>query len=73
MIFFTFIVLITLNNSPLDYTVVGIATGTSYISGLFLLKTTLINSILTVRNPIGNPTALTITPLADGCQQYLLI
>ena len=31
--------------------------------GMALVTTTVINSILTVRNPAGNATALTITPL----------
>lgn len=57
---------LTLNGAPLAYTVVGRATGTSDISGMFLIDTTTINSILTVRNPAGNAAALTITPLADG-------
>ncbi len=30
------------------------------------MQTTAVNSILTVRNPAGNSTALTITPLAGG-------
>jgi len=47
-------------------TVVGRATGTSQIIGNRLITTTVPNSILTVRNPIGEPTALTITPFAGG-------
>ena len=50
---------LTLNGDLLAYTVVGRATGTSQIIGL---------SILTVRNPADNSTALTITPLAGGTQ-----
>jgi len=57
---------LTLNGAPLAYTVVGRATGTSDISGMFLVDTVTINSILTVRNPAGNASALTITPLAGG-------
>lgn len=57
---------LTLNGAPIDYTVVGRATGTSDITGLFLITTTTENSVLTVRNPAGNPAALTITPLAGG-------
>jgi hypothetical protein len=57
---------LTLNGVTLDYTIVGRATGTSQITGSFLVSTTLINSILTVGNPAGNPTALTITPFAGG-------
>jgi len=58
--------ILTLNGADLAYTVVGRATGTTQIVGVALVETTSINSILTVRNPAGNPTALTITPLAGG-------
>ena len=58
--------LLTLNGADLEYTVVGRATGTSQIVGMAIVTTTVINSILTVRNPAGNATALTITPLAGG-------
>ena len=57
---------LTLNGAPLEYTVIGRATGTSDISGMFLVNTTTINSVLIIRNPAGNTTALTITPLAGG-------
>lgn len=50
----------------LAYTVVGRATGTSQIIGMALVQTSVINSILTVSNPVGESTALTITPLAGG-------
>lgn len=49
----------------LAYTVVGRATGTSQIVGMALVQTTVINSILTVRNN-SSAAALTITPLAGG-------
>ncbi|WP_138751784.1 collagen-like protein [Paenibacillus sinopodophylli] len=58
--------ILTLNGTNLAYTVVGRATGTSQIVGIALVQTTVINSVLTVRNPAGNSTALTITPLAGG-------
>jgi len=58
--------ILTLNGADLAYTVVGRATGTSQIVGTALVTTTVINAILTVRNPAGNSTALTITPLAGG-------
>ncbi|WP_301336133.1 collagen-like protein [Paenibacillus sp. FJAT-26967] len=58
--------ILTLGGADLAYTVVGRATGTSQIVGIALVQTTVINSILTVRNPAGNSTALTITPLAGG-------
>ena len=57
---------LTLNGEDLDYSVVGRATGTSDIIGMSIVTTTEENSILTVRNPAGNSTALTITPLAGG-------
>jgi hypothetical protein len=57
---------LTLNGNELPYTVVGRATGTSQIVGIALVTTTSINSILTVRNPADNDTALTITPFAGG-------
>ncbi len=58
--------MLTLNTTELDYTVVGRATGTTQIVGLCLIRTTVANSIITVRNPTGNSTALTIPPLAGG-------
>lgn len=54
--------------NELPYTVVGRATGTSQIVGMALIETTVINSILTVRNPASESTALTITPLAGGTE-----
>lgn len=59
---------LTLNGSALPYTVVGRATGTSQIVGIAIVTTTSINSIITVRNPADNSTALTITPLAGGTE-----
>jgi hypothetical protein len=58
--------IVTLNGADLAYTVVGRATGTSQIVGIALVQTTSVNSVLTIRNPAGNSTALTITPLAGG-------
>lgn len=52
----------------LAYTVVGRATGTSQIIGMALVQTSAANSILTVRNPASESTALTITPLAGGTE-----
>ncbi|MEK3720389.1 hypothetical protein [Paenibacillus sp. FSL H8-0034] len=57
---------LTLNGAEIAYTVVGRATGTSQIVGMSLVRTTVNKSILAVRNPAGNTTALTITPLAGG-------
>ena len=58
--------ILTLNGADLEYTVVGRATGASQIIGMAIVSTTVINSILTVRNPSGNASALSITPLAGG-------
>ncbi|MEC0270605.1 collagen-like protein, partial [Paenibacillus anseongense] len=58
--------ILTLNGTELATTVAGRATGTSQITGMSILQTTVINSIITVRNPAGNSTALTITPVAGG-------
>ena len=60
--------ILTLNGQDLEYTVAGRATGTSEIVGLAIVLTTAVNSVLTVRNPAGNATALTITPLAGGAR-----
>ena len=48
------------------YSVVGRATGTSQIVGICLVTTTVANSELSVRNPAGNTSALTITTIAGG-------
>ena len=45
---------------------VGRATGTSQIIGTCIIRTTVIDTILSVINPPNNSTALTITPLAGG-------
>lgn len=58
--------ILTLNGADLAYTVVGRATGTAQLVGMAMVQTTSVNTILTVRNPAGNSTALTITPLAGG-------
>ena len=58
--------ILTLNGEDLDYTAVGRTTGTSQIVGMAIVTTTVANSVLTVRNPEGTASALTITPLAGG-------
>jgi hypothetical protein len=58
--------ILELNDIQISYTVVGRATGTSQISGNSLITTTSSNSILSVINPVGNATALTLTPFAGG-------
>lgn len=58
--------ILTLNGEDLAYTVAGRATGVSQIVGMAIVETTVINSVLTVRNHEGTAAALTITPLAGG-------
>lgn len=57
---------IVINNSELANTVVGRATVTSLISQTCLIQTFAPNSVLSINNPTGNLTALTITPSAGG-------
>jgi hypothetical protein len=57
---------LTLNGNELAYTVVGRATGTSQLVEMALVQTTVVDSTLSVRNPAGNSTALTVTPLGGG-------
>jgi hypothetical protein len=57
---------LTLDGNGLAYTVVGRAAATSQIVEMALVQTTAADSTLTVRNPAGNSTALTITPSAGG-------
>jgi hypothetical protein len=59
---------LTLDGIPLAYTVTGRATGTSAIAGEALVQTTVANSVLTIRNPAAEPSALTVTPLAGGTE-----
>ena len=59
---------LTLNGVELPYTVVGRTTGTSQIVGMALVNTTSAESVLTVRNPEGTATALTVTPIAGGTE-----
>ena len=57
---------IVINSVEVPYTVVGRATGTSLISETCLIQTVSPNSTLSVHNPAGESTALTVTPLAGG-------
>lgn len=57
---------IALGGVVVPYTITGRATGTSQITGMCLIQTTLANQVLSIINPLGNSTALTITPLAGG-------
>jgi hypothetical protein len=59
---------LVLNGTELLYTMVGRASGTSQIVGMSVVTTTVVNSTLSVRNPAGNPVALTVAPLAGGTQ-----
>jgi hypothetical protein len=54
-------------NGTLDpYSVAGRAGPTTQISNKFTLRTTVINTVISVNNPAGNATALTLTPIAGG-------
>jgi hypothetical protein len=57
---------LALNGVGLAHTVVGRATGTTQLFGSTIITTTSVHSELSVINPIGNSTALTITPIAGG-------
>lgn len=59
---------LALDGIELPYTVTGRATGTSLLSLTTLVETTDVHQSLSVRNPAGNSTALTITPFAGGTQ-----
>lgn len=60
--------ILTLNGVDVAYTVVGRDTGTTQIVGVTVINTATPNTVLTVRNPSGNSTALTITPDAGGAR-----
>ena len=57
---------IVINGTELDYTVIGRATGANQLIGISIISTIIPNSILSINNPIGNASALTITPIAGG-------
>jgi hypothetical protein len=57
---------LALNGVEEPFTFVGRATGTSQLVGNCLIKTVTENTIVSVRNPSAETTALTITPLAGG-------
>lgn len=57
---------LTLNGTLLPRTVVGRAAVASQFVGSSLITTTTANSTVSVVNPVGNTTALTITPSAGG-------
>ena len=62
---------IALNGTPLAYTVVGRATGTSQLVGMSFVTTTTVNSTISIMNPPGNLTALTVTPISGDSVPYL--
>jgi hypothetical protein len=57
---------VTLGATKQAFTVVGRATGTSQIVGICLVNITSANTVLSIRNPTGELTALTLTPIAGG-------
>lgn len=57
---------VVLNGLEQPYTLVGRAIGSSQMVGMALITTSVANTILSVRNPVGSSNALTITPLAGG-------
>jgi len=57
---------ISLNGTLISGAVFGRAAGTSQITGSALVYATSANSTISIVNPAGNSTALTITPLAGG-------
>ena len=59
---------LALNGIEEPFTVVGRATGTSQLVGNCLIKINNENTIVSVRNPASETTALTITPVAGGTQ-----
>ena len=58
--------LVSVNGDDVLKSVVGRATGTTQIVGSSLIQTTSVNSILEIKNPAGNSTALSLTPIAGG-------
>ena len=59
---------LTLEGSELPYTVTGRNIEAAQIVGLTMITTTEEDSELTVRNPAGNATSLTISPSSGGAQ-----
>lgn len=59
---------LALDGLELAHTVAGRATGTSQISNHVLIDVQTAPASLSVRNPAGSASALTITPLAGGAQ-----
>lgn len=57
---------VVVNDTELPYTCIGRATGTTQISCMTIINTTLPDSILSINNVAANATALTVTPNAGG-------
>ncbi len=57
---------LALNGVEQPFTVIGRATGTSQLVNHVLLETTSLMTLLSIRSPAGNSTALTLTPIAGG-------
>jgi hypothetical protein len=57
---------LTLNDVPQLSTVIGRSTGTNQLVGMFLINIIVPDTILTIRNPSGNVTTISITPSAGG-------
>jgi hypothetical protein len=57
---------LVLNSAPMAYTMYGRAAVTSQITGTALVQTATVDSVLSLDNPAGESSALTITPLAGG-------
>ena len=58
--------MLSLNGTPLNFTVVGRASGTTQLIGMSIITVPIINSTLSVINPFSSPSTLTITPNAGG-------
>ena len=60
---------IAINNLSDVTTIVGRATGTSQLTCMCLIETVALNTNLSIINPVGETTALTLTPFAGGTNQ----
>ncbi len=57
---------VTIDGVELASTVTGRFTGTTPIIGTVLVETTVVNSVLTLRNPAGSSLAFQVTPMSGG-------
>ena len=57
---------VALNLAEVPYTIVGRSTGITQLMGVCIINTTTINTIISIRNPASETTALTITPFGGG-------